>query len=107
MISGSRNTTGLHVDDGAVFWMDPNAAPGGKVTVAQLTVPTGASWLVSLNAQGRSRQPSDSDDRVPDWAATALFFQHNGTGPIGEDRTAIFLSFLDTLLSSSTPRAYR
>ena len=69
--------------------------------MAQLTVPTGATWLVSLNAQGRSQKPS------PDWAVTALFFQHNGTGPIGENRTELFLSFLDILLSWFAPRAYR
>ena len=51
-------SSGLYTDNGAVFWMAPDQAPGGTVVVAQLTVPTGVDFTVTLNAEGRgsSRQ---------------------------------------------------
>jgi hypothetical protein len=51
----------LRVDDGAVFWMDPNVAPGGEVVVAQITVPTGSSGRVTMGMQGHSTQGEDWD----------------------------------------------
>ena len=47
-------TQGITADDGAVFWMDPNAAPGGTVTVAQLTARTGLRWEATMGMQGKS-----------------------------------------------------
>jgi hypothetical protein len=50
---------GLTTDNGAVFWMDPTAAPTERLaTVAQITVPTGSAWEVTVNAQGRSPDES-------------------------------------------------
>jgi hypothetical protein len=50
---------GFSTNNGALFWMDPTSGPtwdSGPVTVAQLTVPTGATRLdVQMGAQGRSR----------------------------------------------------
>ena len=39
---------GLSADNGAVFWMDPNAGPSGSdpICVAQLTVPAGTDFCV-------------------------------------------------------------
>ena len=34
--------------------MDPNAAPGGTVTVAQLTARTGLRWEATMGMQGKS-----------------------------------------------------
>ena len=54
-------SNGLLVDDGSVFWMDPNAAPGGFVTVAQLTVPAGSSGTVTMGMQGHATGGGDWD----------------------------------------------
>lgn len=57
--------------DGGVFWMSPDAAPGGTVVVAQLTVKAGVRWRATLSAQGRSvglhREGSD-------WTQTGIVF---------------------------------
>lgn len=55
------DTNGLAVDDGAVFWMDPDAAPEGDVVVAQLTVPSGSSGTVTMGMQGHSTRGEDWD----------------------------------------------
>ena len=52
-------TTSLSVDDGSVFWLAPDAAPGGEVVVAQLTVPTGSSGTVKMGMQGRATGGGD------------------------------------------------
>jgi hypothetical protein len=59
--SSWTESTPLSVDDGAVFWMDPNAAPGGEVVVAQITVPTGSSGRVTMGMQGHSVRGADWD----------------------------------------------
>ena len=54
--------TGLTIDNGAVFWMDPNAGPGsdsGDIVLAQVTVPTGTEFTAVLNVQGRGTGARD------------------------------------------------
>ncbi len=65
--------TGITATNGAVFWMDPNAAPSsGTIVVGQLTVRTGSTMLpVEMDAQGHSRFG------VPDWD-DELSFQVQG-----------------------------
>jgi hypothetical protein len=48
-------TSGITVDEGAIFWLSPADAPGGSVTMAQLTIPAGDSFDLVLNAQGRPK----------------------------------------------------
>ena len=76
---------GLTIGDGAIFFMEPSAAPlpipadgseatlpvsaGSKTLVAQLTVATGSRFLLSTSCQGRS-----TDAGVPDWSVTGLYF---------------------------------
>ena len=55
------DSVGLTVDDGALLWMHPEAAPGGDVVVAQLTVASGSSGTVTMGMQGRSIQGADWD----------------------------------------------
>jgi hypothetical protein len=45
--------TPLDTHDGAVFWMEPNQAPGGEVAVGQITVAAGSSGTVTMGMQGR------------------------------------------------------
>ena len=47
-------STGIESPDGALFWMTPTDAPAGHSVVAQLTVPTGTEWTVTMGAQGIS-----------------------------------------------------
>ena len=54
-------SAGLSVDNGAVFWMHPSAAPGGDVVVAQLTVRSGSSGAVTMGMQGHSTSGPDWD----------------------------------------------
>jgi hypothetical protein len=63
---------GLVATDGAVFWPNPDSAPGGEVVVAQITVPEGSKWRATLSAQGRSveTQPEDTSD----WTLTGMVF---------------------------------
>jgi hypothetical protein len=50
-----RSQTGLSVDDGAVFFMDPRLAPNiSAPIIAQLTVPSNSSWYASANIQGKA-----------------------------------------------------
>merc|ERR1711871_720253 len=83
------STEGVISKDGAVFFMDPDKSkPAKHVTVAQITVPTDKSFVISLNLQGRSVQPGDKNflevnatEKVPDWQQAGVFFQLNGTDP--------------------------
>lgn len=55
--------TGLKIDDGAVFWMDPDNAPDGRQVVAQLTIPSAAQpsdRRFTFSAQGRMNATSAS-----------------------------------------------
>jgi hypothetical protein len=46
---------GIHTTNGAIFWMDPVAAPFNRLTVvAQLTTPTGRAWTSNMGVQGKS-----------------------------------------------------
>jgi hypothetical protein len=59
--SSWTDSAGLTVDDGSVFWMDPDSAPEGDVVVAQLTVASGSSGTVTMGMQGHSTQGEDWD----------------------------------------------
>eukprot|EP01046_Picozoa_sp_COSAG06_P056429 COSAG06_NODE_10672_length_1639_cov_1.001948_3_plen_158_part_00 len=56
----------MDVPDGAVFWMAPDAAPGGEVAVAQITVVSGSTGEMTAGAQGRS-SPNADGSLVDDW----------------------------------------
>ena len=51
---------GLSVSNGAIFWMDPDAGPGGSAVVAQITV--AGDFTAIVNAQGRSYSGDDDWD---------------------------------------------
>lgn len=71
------DTQPLAIENGAVFWMDPTAAPqlgqtgagGSRVQVAQLTVPTGTAWRAVVNIQGK-------DNNADDWKHHGLVFDN-------------------------------
>jgi hypothetical protein len=63
---------GLAVDDGAVFWMDPDSGPSGHAVLAQLTIPDGAALSATMSAQGRSA------DGAADWQAEGVKFSAGG-----------------------------
>jgi len=67
---------GFSADNGAVFWMDPNAGPGGSdpICVAQLTVAAGSSFTASGLLQGRSA------GGAADWSAAAAWGSGSGGG---------------------------
>eukprot|EP01050_Picozoa_sp_SAG11_P002160 SAG11_NODE_105_length_16528_cov_4.337635_5_plen_1992_part_00 len=58
----------LFLDDGAVFWMDPDNGPRDTAVVGQLTIPTGTPLHATMSAQGRSTSG-------PDWQEDGLVFQ--------------------------------
>ena len=62
---------GITADDGAVFWMDPTAAPGGTVTVAQVTTPSGSRWQATMGMQGKS-----CDRCGDDWSVHNVMFSN-------------------------------
>jgi len=64
---------GVTVDDGAVFWMSPDNAPGGSVVVAQLTVPAGSSGSMTAGLQGRSTTGTD-------WQANGITWPYGSGG---------------------------
>lgn len=47
-------TTGINAEDAAVFFTNPDDAPTGPAIVAQLTVPTGTSFIAQCGAQGHN-----------------------------------------------------
>ena len=51
-------SSGLSVDNGAVFWMSPAAGPSSSAALAQITATTG-SMVAVINAQGRSASGED------------------------------------------------
>ena len=63
-------STGLSVNDGAVFWMTPDNAPAGDSVVAQITVAAGSSGTVTMGMQGRS--PGTAED----WRANNIQFSY-------------------------------
>ena len=53
-------TAPLSTSDGAIFWMDPHAAPvEDDVVLAQLTMATGTIWTARCNVQGHSTLRDD------------------------------------------------
>lgn len=70
--------SGLHITDGAVFWMEPDFGPttaDKDPVVMQLTVPSGCSFHGVFNAQGRTRAGSIDGN----WDARNIQF-HGGPG---------------------------
>ena len=66
-------TTGLSIDNGAVFWMDPNRAPDKETCViAQLTIADGTDWSATVNARGKTGDFSGGGG--DDWEVTLLHF---------------------------------
>jgi len=65
---------GIECDDGAVFYMDPSTGPSGSVVVAQLTVPDGTQFTVTMGAQGRGMSVGD------DWQDDDNVFRNSGGG---------------------------
>ena len=61
-------STGLSVDNGAVFWMAPDDAPqlvgGAEVVVAQLTIRAGRPQTAVMSAQGQSLNQYDWKSQV-------------------------------------------
>lgn len=74
-------TSAMAVDDGAVFWMDPTAAPtvtGGKaIQIAQLTTLTGVLWTAVVNAQGKNKHLENHKD----WEDHGIVFSNNMNAP--------------------------
>ena len=65
----------LSVIDGAVFWMDPDAASSveqGATVVAQLTLPTGQGFTAVINAQGKNLVNSHATSRS--WRKNNIVF---------------------------------
>jgi hypothetical protein len=46
---------GVSCDNGAVFLLDPNTATPGPLLAAQLTIPAGAGFTVTMGAQGHEK----------------------------------------------------
>jgi len=75
-------SSGIRAENGAVFWMDPNAGPtSGSIIVGQLTVASGFSPLdIQMDAQGKSLYGLD------DWDSELTFSVLGNPGsaaPIG------------------------
>eukprot|EP01051_Picozoa_sp_SAG22_P001928 SAG22_NODE_81_length_21778_cov_38.345173_2_plen_178_part_00 len=64
--------TGMDINDGAVFWMDPGNGPTGEAVLAQLTIPTGTALTATINAQGQS------NGGLSDWTNTQVVFSAGG-----------------------------
>lgn len=67
------DSEGLSIENGAVFWMDPSAAPAAwPAVVAQITVESDAKWSATVNARGKMAgyEGGGGDD----WEATRLVF---------------------------------
>ena len=67
----------LTVENGAVFWMHPDAAPklthtGGAVQIAQLTIPTATAWRAVVNVQGKNA----GAEAGRDWQHHGLVFDN-------------------------------
>ena len=80
------NTQGIEVTQGSVFWLDLDKAPkkGGRdITIAQLTVPAGASFDGKVNAQGSTVAGAKSKH----WDARNIAF-HGGPEKVGKSCNA-------------------
>ena len=65
-------TDGITVDDGAVFFMDPDSAPEGSTVVGQITVQADAT--VTMGMQGRTISG------INDWSEDGVSFSVTGGG---------------------------
>ena len=67
-------TQGLSAADGALFWMDPTAAPSAAQlpvsVIAQITVPSGTRFEATVSAQGKT----PSMEAGVTWSAEAITF---------------------------------
>jgi hypothetical protein len=61
----------LSTDNGAVFWMSPDAGPSGSAVITQITV-TG-DFSATISAQGRATSGDD-------WQASGITFSNSGGG---------------------------
>ena len=72
----------LSVDDGAVFWMNPDNAFDGRAVVAQLTIPDtthSSKRKFKFSAQGRMAQPATAgDDALGNWKTLDMHVQLGG-----------------------------
>ena len=74
-------TTGLKIDDGAVFWMNPDNAPDGRQVVAQLTIPEAAQppdRRFTFSAQGRTSSAAGAGGSKGNWKTYDLTVQLGG-----------------------------
>lgn len=55
------NQNGMRISDGAVFVLDPDTSPRGRIRVARLTVPEQSVFAASVQGQSYSKDPSNSD----------------------------------------------
>ena len=78
-------TAALTSADGAVFWLNPSNGPSGTVTVAQLTVPSGSSGIVTMGMQGQSTSGVGDP-----WIKHGVTFSYGGSSvvPSGVDGAA-------------------
>ena len=78
-------SSGLYTTNGAVFWMTPDDATGDTgepVVVAQLTVPAGTGFTVTLNAEGRGSSRRFVGGKVMgDWKSSGLTCTVAGDAP--------------------------
>jgi hypothetical protein len=58
---GWSATAGMHVVDGALFWMDPDNALPTPTAVGQISVPVSTAWRVKLSARGKANNGPYSD----------------------------------------------
>ena len=73
----------LTTSNGAIFWMNPSAAPAGRSAIAQLTVASTAGTLATANFQGKSA-PLDGGGQ--DWTANGVVFTMGGAAGGGGGR---------------------
>ena len=98
----------LSVDDGAVFWMDPDDAPsfeqfGDKTPVAQLTVRHDSHAIVSINGQGRC-----VDEGTEDWEEVGLLltlFPETGPPPSPSPEPTLDPTHSRAACNTITPRS--
>ena len=89
-LDGWSLSTGISANNGAVFWMDPNAGPTGTdpICVAQVTVPAGSDLTAAGVLQGRSVSGND-------WSAPITWGSGGGGGGSSSSNAVV------TTLSSS------
>ena len=66
------DTNSLFIDDGAVFWMDPENGPSGSVLVAQITIHSNLVLAGQIGAQGQRLGTSTTNPLT--WRQAQLAF---------------------------------